>query len=164
MPTPDEVTTSVDYIARPIDSRCRYWCKVVPAGTTIPLPGDADGAASIPGAYVKGEVTVFDGDAIFEGEANHHKKQRGWSFNVGVVESGKIRWLKASEAKNRLRKIGAATRDLLAGSGDHAAGLRALHAYRAGAYVCESAVAEPAVAEFTAVVVESSPSATKEAP
>ena len=107
------------------DHRCKYWCKIVRRGATLPLPSSVDGAGDIPGAYLKkGDVEVFPGDVIFEGEENHHRKQRGWTWTMYVVdELGELQTVDYSHAKDILRMWG--IKDVLPGAGAPAAMVRA---------------------------------------
>lgn len=116
---------SCNFPVGPQDYRCKYWCKVLRAGDTLPAPTDVDGAGSIPGSYLrKGDVEVFEGDVIFEGEENHHRKQRGWTWTMYVVDHlGELQTVDYAQAKDILRMWG--IKDMLAGAGACAAMVRA---------------------------------------
>jgi hypothetical protein len=133
---------------RPRDGRCRYWAKVVRAGSPLPMPGSVDGANDIPGAYLRSgsEVELFPGDLLFEGEANHHTKQRGWTYDLRTVrgkisEKGNYRyflgftaeikgWVKLLVREGKIEKsVGV---ELLKGAGDCAAMVRRAHLERMG--------------------------------
>jgi hypothetical protein len=124
--------TSCDFSARPNDSRCRYWAKIVRKGEPLPLPASVSGANGVPGEYLRpGDEELFEGDLAFEGEARHHRKQRGWDYNLFIVRNGELVSL-ASDAnrdvKAKLREMGET--DLLPGSGEVAALVRRAHLYR----------------------------------
>lgn len=126
----------MEYIARPSDSRCKFWSKVVRATDSLPPPSSVDGAGSIPGPYLRtgADVELEDGDFVFEGEEVSHRKSRGWVYNFGIVLGGQIRWISDDEraqAKDLWRLVG--RRDMTAGSGEHAAMVRAAHWLRGAA-------------------------------
>lgn len=120
---------------KPRDSRCRYWCKKIHADR-LPLPGQIDGANSLPGEYLKkGDVEIEPGEFIFEGEEKHHNKQRGWdywaytygeagykSLPFGTATKDAIKLLASEDLISKER-----ARDLLRGSGDIAAAVRRAH-------------------------------------
>lgn len=66
----------------PLDSRCRYWAKIVRAGNKLPIPSLITGANDIGGSYLQlGKEELLPSDALFEGEANHQRRNdRGWSY------------------------------------------------------------------------------------
>lgn len=117
--------------AKPRDSRCRYWCKVVD-GADLPAPRSVLGASSLPGEYEdKGDTVIVDeGQFVFEGEAMHHRKNRGWAYWVWQVqrdENGCLRKVRI-EVDNRADKVWLADhgrRDLTEGRGEVAACVRA---------------------------------------
>lgn len=122
--------TSISIVIGPVDKRCRYWAKVLRAGTKLPAPSVVKGANDIPGAYARtGDEELFPGDILIEGEANHHAKDRGWSYWVT--------WCSADGAKCRVRDPGTQIKadlkaaglpaELLAGSGPAAACIRVAH-------------------------------------
>lgn len=153
----------MEYIARPQDRRCRYWAKVAYATTALPSPAVVEGADQLPGAYLRAgsDVELEPGDVVFEGEANHATKQRGWTFNIGVCvvdASGAetIRWLRDDEirrAKDFWRAAGRA--DMTRGSGPHAAMVRAAAWLREGS---------PTVREALAALEGAPPAPTTDAP
>lgn len=123
------------------DSRCQGWCKVVRAADPLPMPADVDGASSLPYAYVprrKGEgVEAFPGDYVLLGEANHHRRARGWSYRLFTIDDGKV--IEIDHGRDFKERLRAALRDgldapaeLLLGTGDIAAMIRCIHARRAG--------------------------------
>ena len=122
-------TVSASVSIKPQDRRCRYWAKVLRAGCALPLPSAVEGANDVPGAYLRnGEEELFPGDVLIEGEANHHVKQRGWTYNVSVCGAeGKQSYLVTDKTALKANGLPA---HLLAGSGDVAACIRLAHAYR----------------------------------
>jgi hypothetical protein len=130
---------SASFTAEPSDQRCRYWAKVVRADQAIPLPSAVAGANDIPGPYIRkgDDVEVFEGDFVLEGEEVHHRKQRGWAYTVRylrVRKDGDLGVIATqftfAEVKDACRAAG--RKDLLGGSGDCAAMIRAIHAHRDG--------------------------------
>lgn len=125
--------TSISVKLAPIDRRCKYWCKIVRAAVTLPLPSGVEGADNLPGAYKRGgDEELFSGDMMFEGEAMHHSKPRGWMYHLTCIYKGEKHTFKASaEMKARLKARGLDV-NLLPGSGDLAGIVRIAHAIRAG--------------------------------
>lgn len=119
----------------PGDSRCRYWAKIVRASVALPLPSAVEGANDIPSNYLKrGEEELFPGDIFIEGEANHHRNNRGWSYWITYCDSeGLARSIRnpGANEKAALKAAGLPT-ELLAGSGGVAAAVRFAHGVRLG--------------------------------
>ena len=120
----------------PYDARCRYWAKIVRAGMPLPSPSLVSGANDIPSAYLqKGEDELLPGDVLFEGEANHHRSNRGWSYWVTyVTEAGdlvKIGHQDFGDIKVLFKQQGMEP-DYLKGAGDVAAMVRIAHGLRMG--------------------------------
>jgi len=129
----------------PADGRCRYWAKVIRAGMSLPLPSLVNGADDIPSHYLlRGNEELLPGDALFEGEANHHRKNRGWSYWLTfVTEAGDLVRVCNEDfggIKAILKQQGLAA-EYLKGSGDVAAMVRIAQALRLG--MCTS-IPEPA--------------------
>lgn len=115
--------------------------KILRAGQALPLPVDVQGANDIPVPYANcGDEELFPGDAILEGEANHHRRtDRGWTYFITVVTNhGELLRLQSgfSAVKAELKAQGMA-RELLMGSGDIAAMVRIAHGVRAGLKIME---------------------------
>jgi hypothetical protein len=101
------------------------------------MPEAVDGAHSIPGQYLRrGDEELFCGDLLFEGEANHPSKNRGWSYWVHYVnDSGRLVSVNSGwrEFKAQLKTAsGAFDPALLKGAGDLAACVRFAHVQRMG--------------------------------
>lgn len=127
---------------KPLDSRCRYWAKIVRAGNELPIPSLITGANDIGGSYLQlGEEELLPGDALFEGEANHQRRNdRGWSYWLAhVSESGEfVRYESGFSAQKAEMKAQGLAPELLTGSGDIAAMVRIVHGLRAGLSVTPS--------------------------
>lgn len=126
---------SVEYTFSGEDSRCRYWGKVLEVDQPLPQPEAVSGASDIPSEYVRrgDTLTLFEGDVVIEGEENHHRKKRGWSYRLGIVQAnGEIQWDPMSnfQAKAALKASG--EKDLMKGRGDIAHCIRVLHCIRMG--------------------------------
>ena len=121
----------------PADNRCRYWAKVVRAGVPLSAPAQCNSAYDIPGSFLKrGEEELLPGDVMFEGEANHHRRtDRGWTYNISVVDlDGNLFHARSGEFGELRKRMKAAgmTPELLMGSGDIAAMVRVSRAVRDG--------------------------------
>lgn len=121
---------------KPFDSRCKYWAKISRAGSDLPAPCLIQGANDIPSPYLfRGEEELMPGDALFEGEANHHRRNdRGWSYWLAVVtEEGKlVRFTSGFSPQKAQMKAQGLLPALLAGSGDVAAMVRIVYGVRSG--------------------------------
>ncbi len=136
------VEPSVGYKFGRVDRRCRAWERVIREGVALPAPEDVSGAADLPGAYApdRGEEELFGLDAVLQGEENHHRRARGWTYwlHVRNPATGKIVTMKPTAERKAVIK--AAIRDgrialpleILKGAGDIAALVRILTAIRAG--------------------------------
>lgn len=140
---------SVSVEIRPYKRYHKYWAKVVRAGAALPKPDEVIGAASIKMPFLRtGEEELFCGDLLFEGEANHSHKQRGWTYWVHYVdEEGELITAKGGWADFKANLKAAAgyfDADLLKGSGDLAACVRFAHVQRLGGLEYLSALASAA--------------------
>src|SRR5574343_409051 len=126
---------SVTFVANPIDSRCRFWAKYIPATKDLPPPSTVSGAGSLPGDYIRrgDDVEIMPGDYVMVGEERHHRKMHGWDYKLYACKSDgrliSVDYTKGGEVKKAIRAAGRA--DLLAGSGDIAAMVRYVLARRA---------------------------------
>jgi hypothetical protein len=121
----------------PRDGRCRCRAKLVLAAVPLPLSSICTSAHDIPGPIVRqGDGELAPGDALFEGEANHHRQtDRGRSYRVSVVvhsgELFKVAPREFGDLRKRMKAIGLPT-ELPKGSGEIAAMVRDAHAVRSG--------------------------------
>lgn len=132
--TQSDLMQSASVTIQPCDTRCRYWAKIIRKGTSIPKPVAVEGAADVPGHYLRqGDDELYIGDVLIEGEENHHRKLRGWTYDVTFVDKdGELRTVHpCAEIKSAL-KAGGLPPELLAGSGDVAACVRIAHAVALG--------------------------------
>ena len=135
-----EVTpTSYSVDIGPFDDRCRWWAKLIRAGSALPLPQSITGAESIPGDFLRpGEEELTAGDVLVEGEANHHRRpDRGWRYWVTVVDSEErlLRFASGFGFQKSQMKDKGMHPDLLKGSGDVAGAIRVAHGIRSGLLV-----------------------------
>lgn len=132
---PTSAVSSVWVQNRPRDRGCSYWSKVIRAGDSLPLPSDVHGAVDIDGPFLRpGDVRLFPGDFLFEGEANHHRHERGWTYWVNFIDAaGKLLCYRSGFGLQKAAaKSQGLSRELLAGCGDVAGAIRVAHALRAG--------------------------------
>lgn len=126
---------------KPQDRRCRYWAKVVRDGAALPTPSAVNSANDINASYSRhGDEELFEGDFLFQGEENHHRIDRGWTYWVGWVNAdGAYVSIRnpGTELKAKLKARGL-RRELLAGAGSLAACVRVAHAVRDGVYRFEA--------------------------
>lgn len=129
---------------KPRDARCRYWAKLVRAGATLPQPEVVHGANDIPSPYLRrGEEELLPGDALFQGEANHHRRtDRGWTYCLTVVTAGGelLQFWSGFGAQKAQLKAQGMPPELLKGSGDIAAMVRIVHGIHLGLTVTPDAV------------------------
>lgn len=132
---------------KPQDSRCRYWAKIIRSGTALPIPSAVNGANDVPVPYLRiGDEELFEGDFLIEGEAEHHRKARGWVYNMAFIDprTGKLRYVQAISERKAAAKANGLPAELLAGSGEIAGLIRLAHAVRLGISIDVPADAEAA--------------------
>lgn len=125
---------SVSVTIGPRDNRCRHWEIIVRKGVELPMPNSIEGASSLPAKYCRnGDEELFEGDFLFEGEENHHRKNHGWSYWIHYVGAdGKLKTVQpTSEIKAALKAAGIPN-DLLPGSGGIPGIVRIAHGIRLG--------------------------------
>jgi hypothetical protein len=128
------MSVSASVVIGPENAHCRYWAKVVRAGTTLPVPSKVFRADDLPGPYLRiGDEELFPGDVLFEGEEVHPVRSHGWGYfaYVAGISGRPIQLEYDSSVKARLKELGLDKR-LLAGSGQLAGLVRVAHALRAG--------------------------------
>ena len=77
---------TLSYIAKPADSRCKWWCKMFPAAFAAGL--DLSDVASIHGiAFVRknADLELSEGDFVLDSEENSHRKARGYRVTIAQV-------------------------------------------------------------------------------
>ena len=79
-------------------------------------------------------MKLLPGDVLFEGEANHHRHKRGWTYRVSFIdaEGRLLRYRSGFGLQKAAAKSQGLSRELLAGSGDVAGAIRVAHALRSG--------------------------------
>ena len=109
---------TVSYAAKPEDSRCSWWSMIIPQdqqldGNRINAPMLKRGA----------DLELKQGDMIIDSEANHHRKNRGYTVLLGVCVDGAVLFIKPSaEIKKFIKENGG--NDLMHESGDAAGCVR----------------------------------------
>jgi hypothetical protein len=126
--TPTAIDCTVSYIAKPSDSRCKWWSVRIPAGYCRGI--DLDNTSSLqPLGFLakKADLELDDGEMIIDSEANHHAKRRGYTVQLLVVAGGELWGRTPSAVTKSLIKQHATPEQwqkLRRGSGDVAACLR----------------------------------------
>ncbi len=125
-----------------VDSRCRGWAVVVRDTTAIPSPAVVSGAGSLglPYARQSGTEELFGTDAVLWGEENHHRKSRGWAYQLRIrdPEDNQVLHLTCGESEKRIIKAAMAEgrckmpAEFLKGAGEVAAMIRVIQAIRHG--------------------------------
>jgi hypothetical protein len=119
---------TVSYIARPADSRCKWWSVRIPAGYCRGINLDnTDSLKTLGFLFKKADLEFDEGEMIIDSEANHHTKPRGYTVQLLVVAGGELWGRIPSAATKSLIKQHATPEQwakLRGGSGDVAACLR----------------------------------------
>ncbi|QGY03183.1 hypothetical protein MMSR116_15795 [Methylobacterium mesophilicum SR1.6/6] len=147
-----EIDLSYSYKLGRLDKRCRGWERVIRESVSLPAPEDVNGAGDLPGAYApdRGEEELFGLDAVMQGEENHHRRSRGWTYWLHVRNPATGELVTMKPTAERKAAIKAAIRhgridlpvEILKGAGDIAGMVRMLAAIRAGLPVGELLAAE----------------------
>lgn len=127
MTTTPAPAPTYSHIAKPADSRCRWWQKVLSPEQLATIDAAiVDGANDVPGDYLRkgADLELPPGSVLIDGEANHPVKQRGWAYTVGIVnaDATEIDWRKVciTEDKKEMKAAGFP----VTGSGPVAAAVR----------------------------------------
>lgn len=131
--TTTTTTTSqtFSHVAHPEDSRCS-WLQVhaTPEQLLSTSPTTVDRAADLPGRKLRNgaDIELPAWSVLFDIEAMHHRKQRGWCHLLGLIipEDGgelRLRWICPGMAVKMTIKAAGATH-LIGGSGPNAAMVR----------------------------------------
>jgi hypothetical protein len=126
--TPTAIDCTVSYIARPADSRCKWWSVRIPAGYCRGIDLDNTSGLRPLGFLAKrADLELDDGEMVIDSEANHHAKARGYTVQLLVVAGGELWGRTPSTVTKNLIKQHATPEQwqkLRRGSGDVAASLR----------------------------------------
>jgi len=103
---------TVPYTAKPSDSRCSWWCVQVPEdqeldGTRLSAPYLKRGA----------DLELKAGDMLIDSEANHHRKNRGYTTVLGVCDGEQMQFIKPTAEIKRYIKLHGG-QDLMHETGD----------------------------------------------
>lgn len=110
-------TTTTAYIAKPRDSRCKYWAIRVPADAVLGV------RILSPFLRVGADLELSDGDFLIQSEANHHTKNRGYCVQlVGAVGGTIVHMDPTAATKKYIKENGGA--GLMGGTGEVDACLR----------------------------------------
>lgn len=150
-PKPD-VEPCATYVLGKHDRRCRGWERVIREAMPLPAPEDVHGAGDLPGCYApdRGSEELFGLDAVMQGEENHHRRARGWTYWLYVrhpATNAIVPLTPTAARKALIKKAILAGRidlppEVLKGSGDIAGMVRLLAAIRAGLPIAELSAAE----------------------
>ena len=112
---------TVTYIARPQDSRCRWWSAIIEPSMLEPRYLEE----RAPFEYLKKgmDLELAEGVYLIDSEENHHRKQRGYTVLLGRVFEGKVHWI-APDLRRKVYIKENGGQDLMKGSGDVTAILR----------------------------------------
>lgn len=121
------VVPTYTHVAVPRSSRCQWWQSIGKPQEVLALdPAGVESANDLPGEYLrKGtDLELPAWTVIFDGEANHHSKQRGWTHQLAIVAPDAegdldIKWVRPT-ADHKAR-IKARAPHLKGGSGPNAA-------------------------------------------
>ncbi len=127
-----EAATTVSFIAKRIDRRCKWWAVKIPAGEAASLRLDDTTSTRRFGFLAAGaDLELSEGDAVVISEQRHHRKDRGYDVALHVVIGGKVREYRPGAATKASIKAAATPEqwtELKDGSGEVAACLRLLKA------------------------------------
>lgn len=124
---------TISFTATPMDARCQWWAKHIPAGFAANIDlADTASLSSLPFLRKGADLELEEGDCVLTSEALHHRKPRGYIVLLHIVHEGdKIEIRPSMELKMAIKAI--ATKDQWAslknGSGDVAGVLRAAMAF-----------------------------------
>ncbi len=124
--------STYSHIASPCDNRCTWIQRIADPVVIVTIdPANVSGARDLPGAgqRKKADSELAAWTVVFDVEAIHHTKQRGWRHTVGIVaptgEDGDLGLQFFSVGAAHKARIKAAGRsDLMGGSGPNAAMVR----------------------------------------
>ena len=105
------------YIAKPSDSRCKYWAIRVPEVATL-----GERIAS-PFLRIGADLELSDGESIITSEAYHHRKMRGFRVRLVIAINAKIYFITPTAATKKYIKENGG-KDLMGGTGEVDACLR----------------------------------------
>jgi hypothetical protein len=112
--------TTITHIAKPSDARCAWWQCELPLNLEVKHLIE-----KAPFEYFKknSDLELTPGTLLIDSEAIHHRTNRGFAVNIGLVGQKGIYWLCPTMAhKQLIKKQGHA--DLMVGSGDICAVIR----------------------------------------
>lgn len=106
--------TTLTYIAKPDDSRCKWFSAMIP---TDLKPENLGFRVAFNYFRRNADLELSEGDMIIDWEELHHVKKRGSVTSLGFVIDGEIDFITPTlERKQIIKKEG--HKDLMMGSGD----------------------------------------------
>jgi hypothetical protein len=121
MNTQQASQTLVTHIARPYDSKCKWWQAEIPQNLSV---ANLEDERLVLKYYKSGQdLELPVGKLLIDSEQNHHRRNRGFSVQIGLVTENGLDWLMPSlEIKKFIKSKGHI--DLMKGSGEVAAVFR----------------------------------------
>jgi len=108
----DKDQPTVSYIAKPSDSRCAWWSMIIQQDTQL------DGnRLNAPYLCTGANLELKAGDMLIDSEANHHRKNRGYTVVLCVCDDEKMIFIKPSAEIKRFIKLNGG-QDLMHESGN----------------------------------------------
>lgn len=106
---------TITHIAKPADSRCAWWQAEIPNTLSIDDLKEKNVKLEY---YKRGQdLELPIGTMIIDSEANHHRNNRGFTVNLGLVTSEGMRWICPTLEIKKFIKTQGHT-ELMVGSGD----------------------------------------------
>ena len=82
----DARNATYSYVAKPADSRCKWWCKVIPAAVAATLDlTDRTSLHALEFVKKNADLELNEGDFVLDSEELHHRKSRGYRTVIGQV-------------------------------------------------------------------------------
>ena len=108
----EEQQQTVSYIAKPQDTRCAWWSMIIPQDQQL------DGnRLNAPYLRAGADLELKAGDMLIDSEANHHRKNRGYTVVLGVCDGEKVIFIKPLAEIKRYIKLNGG-QDLMHETGD----------------------------------------------
>ncbi|PWU06775.1 MAG: hypothetical protein C5B43_01295 [Verrucomicrobia bacterium] len=106
--------TTITHIAKPQDSRCKWFQSIIPDNITADALTDG-----VKLNYLRkgADLELEQGQFLIDSEANHHRNERGYRVMIGIALGDSVKWLIPNmKIKMLIKSEGHA--DLMKGSGD----------------------------------------------
>jgi len=108
----NKASPTITYIAKPSDNRCSWWSMIIPQDQQL------DGQRLAESYLRKGaDLELKAGDMLINSEANHHRKNRGYTTVLGVCDGEQVHFIKPTAEIKRYIKLHGG-QDLMHETGD----------------------------------------------